>query len=273
MLYSHDKVNTRKPAFTILPNDNATIFRWIHLPANNMAWVEALLTKLFIEEGTSDIDGFKALERSFSHQHRGQQSHSHFMRPLCQNTPRAPQLPEVDPPSTTTEQPPPTIVLNGVSTSNEDALPRSLTRTSTSASGDDKSKWTKTSAQPSTKDQGKGLPKDKSKKATIKGNKSPKGDYQNLGKNQQRKPRHLQAQNRNPRFPVFPSRKEATHISKGNVYTFMPYLHFETKQRCQEMQQAIKAAESMKTPHSRQFLKGKILWLPFISHPGINQEI
>ena len=74
VLYGDDKDNHRKPAFTIIPNDNATEFRWIHLPSNNMAWVEALLTKLFIEEGASDIDGFKALERSFSHQHRGQQS-------------------------------------------------------------------------------------------------------------------------------------------------------------------------------------------------------
>ncbi|TVY89087.1 Ankyrin [Lachnellula willkommii] len=216
VLYGEDKDNNLKPAFTIIPNDDATVLRWIHLPSNNMAWVEALLTKLFIEEGASDID-------------------------------------EVEPPSARTEQPLPTIVLNGASTSNENTLPQSLTRTSTSASGDDKSKWMKTSAQHGNKDQGKGLPKDKSKKATIKGNKSPKAESKPSNKNLQRK----FSQSRHPRSPAFPIRKDGTHISRGNVYTFMPYLHFETKQRCQEMQLAIKAAESMKNSHSRHPLKAR----------------
>ncbi|TVY14162.1 hypothetical protein LARI1_G008637, partial [Lachnellula arida] len=175
------------------------------------------------------------------------------MRPLCQSTSRAPQLSEVEPPNARTEQPLPTIVLNGASTSNENTLPQSLTRTSTSASGDDKSKWMKTSAQHGNKDQGKGLPKDKSKKATIKGNKSPKAESQPSKKNLQRK----FSQSRHPRSPAFPIRKDGTHISRGNVYTFMPYLHFETKQRCQEMQLAIKAAESMKNSHSRHPLKAR----------------
>ena len=238
-----------------------------------MAWVEALLTKLFVEEGASDIDGFKALERSFSHQHRGRQSHSHFMRPLCQSTPRAPQLPEVESFSTT-EQPPPTIVLNGGgSAPHENALPRSLTRASTSASGDDKSEWGKTSSQNNSKDQSKALPKDKSKKTAIKGNRSPKGGSQTPNKDQQRKTSQHQTQKRSPRSPVFPRRKDASHISKGNVYTFMPYLHFETKQRCQEMQQAIKTAESMKALHRPHLVKGKLLWALFISQSRINQGL
>lgn len=108
-------MNERKPKLSILPTDKASEFRWIHLPANNMAWVEALLTKLFIEEGGSDVEGFKALERSFSHQHRGQQSHSHFMRPLCQSTTRAPRPPKTGDESgdSSNEQGPPTIVING----------------------------------------------------------------------------------------------------------------------------------------------------------------
>lgn len=47
-------------------------------------WCDALLTKRFIEEGATDIEGYKALESSFSHQHKGQQQHSRFMRPMCQ---------------------------------------------------------------------------------------------------------------------------------------------------------------------------------------------
>jgi hypothetical protein len=50
LLYGRDVVNPRKPAVSILPTDSkATDFRWIHLPANNKAWVEALLAKAFIE--------------------------------------------------------------------------------------------------------------------------------------------------------------------------------------------------------------------------------
>ena len=45
-------------------------FRWIHLPANNMAWAEALISKAFLEGGAKDVMGLKALERAFSEQHR-----------------------------------------------------------------------------------------------------------------------------------------------------------------------------------------------------------
>ncbi len=60
-------------------------FRWIHLPANNIAWAEALITKFFLERGFSDPGSFKAMLRLFGQrQHRGRKVHSRFMRPLCQ---------------------------------------------------------------------------------------------------------------------------------------------------------------------------------------------
>jgi ankyrin repeat protein len=60
-------------------------FRWIHLPANNTAWAEALITKFFLERGFSDPGSFKAMLRLFGQrQHRGRKVHSRFMRPLCQ---------------------------------------------------------------------------------------------------------------------------------------------------------------------------------------------
>jgi hypothetical protein len=60
-------------------------FRWIHLPANNIAWAEALITKFFLERGFTDAGSFKAMLRLFGQrQHRGRQVHSRFMRPLCQ---------------------------------------------------------------------------------------------------------------------------------------------------------------------------------------------
>lgn len=42
------------------------------------------MTKRFIEDEARDVDGYKALEASFNHQHRGQKAHSRFMRPMCQ---------------------------------------------------------------------------------------------------------------------------------------------------------------------------------------------
>ncbi|KAI1819301.1 hypothetical protein F4861DRAFT_149909 [Xylaria intraflava] len=63
-------------------------FRWIHLPANNIAWVETLLAKSFIEAGHRDIDSFKAIERCFDQaQHRGKFTHSFFMRNFCHRIP------------------------------------------------------------------------------------------------------------------------------------------------------------------------------------------
>lgn len=62
-------------------------FRWIHLPANNVAWAEALITKFFLERDFSDPESFKAMLRLFGQrQHRGRKVHSRFMRPLCQRT-------------------------------------------------------------------------------------------------------------------------------------------------------------------------------------------
>ncbi|KAF4631989.1 hypothetical protein G7Y89_g6148 [Cudoniella acicularis] len=234
---------------TIRPTDKATNFRWVHLPANNMAWVESLLTKLFIEEGAHDIEGFKALERSFSHQHRGQKSHSHFMRPLCQSTPRAPKIAETE--TSKSEEPgPPMIVVNG--SDPNDVSPRTPVRGSTTASGDGISDWLKQSSS-SGKENGKGGLKEKPKK--TKGNKSPKIGTE-TPTNDQRKKNYLH-QRGNPRSLASIGRKETTtqHISKGNLFVFMPYCHYETTERCQEMQQAIKTAETLRSPFRLSFSK------------------
>lgn len=79
---SRDNVST-KPE----PSDTGS-FRWIHLPVNNLGWCHALLTKHFIENGASDIEGFKALERSlYQQQYRGRKVHSRHMRPYCSRLP------------------------------------------------------------------------------------------------------------------------------------------------------------------------------------------
>ncbi|KAF2637723.1 hypothetical protein P280DRAFT_95152 [Massarina eburnea CBS 473.64] len=48
------------------------------------------------------------------------------------------------------------------------------------------------------------------------------------------------------RSPGSPGRKDPTITAKGNIFTFMPYLHFETDTRRQEMQAAIERAKRLK---------------------------
>ncbi|KAJ8115401.1 hypothetical protein OPT61_g2953 [Boeremia exigua] len=263
ILYGRDAVNPRKPAVTILPKESkATNFRWIHLPANNMAWVEALLTKAFIEEGANDDEGFRALERSFTHQHRGQQIHSHFMRPLCQSTPRAPKHQDESDLSDGAEQAPPQIVVSsglGLSIDSiagaQDApmpqFPRTPVRTGTVST--DQTDWTTGSGTPTGKEN-KSKQKDKtgklqkwrgSKQASgrSRGTDTPTRHYDHQASRKSSMP---MTESGLLRSPGSPGRRDPTAVAKANVFIFMPYLHFETDRRRQEMQDAITRAQSLK---------------------------
>lgn len=211
-----------------------------------MAWVEALLTKAFIEEGASDVEGFKALERSFSHQHRGQQSHSHFMRPLCQSTPRAARGAEGEKEDVSSEHGPPVIVINGKS--EHKSSPQPSAKRSTSNEG--RAESSKSTPQVGSKDN-KPVQKEKGKKATSRGNKSPKTGIETPSKEYRRKPGSpfdsLRSQSSGSSVL-----KDTIAASRGNVFTFMPYLHFETSRRRQEMQEAIRRAEmTLQSPRPR----------------------
>ncbi|KAL8705182.1 MAG: hypothetical protein Q9201_001682 [Fulgogasparrea decipioides] len=85
LLYGWD-LDRQKPTVTTLVKHVPAkpAFRWIHLPTNNIAWVETLITKYFIENNASDVDGFKAMQKLLGQQYRGPTVHSFFMRPLCQ---------------------------------------------------------------------------------------------------------------------------------------------------------------------------------------------
>ncbi len=279
LLYGRDCVNPRKPAINILPKDSkATSFRWIHLPANNMAWVEALLTKAFIEEGATDVEGFKALERSFSHQHRGQQVHSHFMRPLCQSTPRAPKQHDDWDLSDGGEQGPPQIVVSsgsGLGIASPPAqetplppFPKPPVRTGTVST--DATDWTVgsgsgtgTGTGTGTGKEGRGKTKEKTKKQARWGgsrhaNKRPGGTDTPTRRGADTPTRHTDHHSRSTnmssslvhsghlRSPGSPGRKEPSSMAKGNIFAFMPYLHFETDRRRQEMQAAIARAQLLK---------------------------
>lgn len=230
LLYGRDKENPRKQAITTVPADSrATDFRWIHLPANNMAWVEALLTKSFIEEGAHDVDGFKGLEKSFNYQHRGQRTHSHFMRPLCQNTPRTmlrrhEEETSEEPVSdhghmkldnTGRKQKGPGGNLDRVDSHSHDEGP-----------GGSHGKKSKSNQKRGKSGSAPGTPKSETK------GKSPWG----LSEKQARSsPLSASTMCKDP-HPL---------VSTCNICVFMPYLHFETTERRQKMQDAISRAETL----------------------------
>lgn len=263
VLYGRDTTNPRKPAVAVLPVESkATSFRWIHLPANNMAWVEALLTKAFIEEGANDHEGFRALERSFTHQHRGQQVHSHFMRPLCQSTPRAPRYHEDSDLSDGAEQGPPQIVVNSglglsidsIAGAQDAPLPhfaRAPARTGTVST--DQTDWT-TGSGTATGKEGRTKQKDKTGKLQKWRGSKPaggrSGGTETPTKQHERQSRRKASTPMTDsgllRSPGSPGRKDPTAVAKCNIVTFMPYLHFETDHRRQEMQEAIARAQSLK---------------------------
>ncbi|KUI61969.1 hypothetical protein VP1G_09111 [Cytospora mali] len=90
LLYGWDHKNDRPkiPAYTA-NGGLSTDFRWIHLPANNINWIETFLTKWFMESGYQDLETYKALTKCFEQEHRGALPHANFMRPFCHRIPHA----------------------------------------------------------------------------------------------------------------------------------------------------------------------------------------
>lgn len=225
LLYGRDPENPRKQAFNTVPVDsNVTDFRWVHLPANNMAWVEALLTKAFIEEGLHDVDGFKGLEKSFNYQHRGQWTHSHFMRPLCQSTPRASRFREDE--SISEEKP--DDVSSYAPSSISGCMPTSFGPGRGNQHGNkNMKKFGKIDRTDSSDSQIHQHNKTGSKRGgggRASGPGTPKGRQTPFS--------------REDRYPSF-----FRDSAASNVCMFMPYLHFETTERRDKMQDAIQRAE------------------------------
>lgn len=81
----------KEPGMT---KDEHVSFRWFHLPANNMRWIEVLMTQLY---GTTSAYKILKSERWVRRQHQSMSVHHHggaapaeihharFMRPLCQS--------------------------------------------------------------------------------------------------------------------------------------------------------------------------------------------
>ncbi|EHK96310.1 putative Ankyrin-3 [Glarea lozoyensis 74030] len=137
------------------------------------------------------------------------------------STPRAVKVVEADAKDENPRPlpPPPTIVVNGAADARSVTTPRTPTRGSTSASGDD---WLKDTPG-SGKEHGKGSQKEKSKKghdkAQTKGSKSPKiGSDNATPKNskEQRKATYLH-QSKAPRSPSASGRRDAPLMLKENI--------------------------------------------------------
>ncbi|PLN85525.1 hypothetical protein BDW42DRAFT_202385 [Aspergillus taichungensis] len=225
LLYGRDAENPRKAAFSTVPErSGATDFRWIHLPANDMGWVEALLTKAFIEEGAHDVESFKGLERSFHFQHRGQRAHSLFMRPLCVSSPRA--------------VPGSRFHDGGGCSGGEGSVVEGSVGENRRCSGEGQGQKGKKSPLSGGGKKGEGQNEshcqDGGKKA--KGQKKKPGTW----------PPSMTAARKDKAKPAPLSLcKETALAATSNVCVFMPYLHFETAQGRQKMQDAIQQAQML----------------------------
>jgi Mg2+ and Co2+ transporter CorA len=240
----------------------ATRLRWIHLPANNIAWCDALLTKRFLEEGAIDVEGYKAMEASFSQQHRGQKQHSRFMRPMCSTVHRQADVDD-------------SIILeNGskpVGAKRSSAKQMSASRQSTFSSdvsnqestevrrvpksslpgvgnldqgqtagpaqqmSDTVSNTTKTEGKTGQKVKESASLKTPSKKGDSKNEPATKKNAKEVGF--KKDARHKISRNNTMDSSVSSIRSK--QVSTSNVYLFMPYLHFESDERRREMQEAI----------------------------------
>ena len=212
LLYGWDEKMDKPHVSTLIRNVPAKpTFRWIHLPANNMAWVEALLTKQFVENSASDVQGFKALEKSFSQLHRGPTVHSHFMRPLCRRMPpTARDPPASDLSESATEKSGNEAELPVIVTPKADNVPVLAAQApeTQGRQGERKRKKSKKSSENTS-----------TGSTPMKTSNSPRADLKPPGR---RDNRHTE-RNRTPL-----GRNSRDKERNGNVMLFMPYLHYET---------------------------------------------
>lgn len=230
LLYS-EKMKVRNKPQQSFSKDR---FRWIHLPANNMAWAETLFNKLFIEEDAGDVDSFKSLQKTLSHQHRGRHVHSTFMIPQCSHirsvrkgTP-PPWLPKGDgvgviseqpetlAPSSTTAPDPVTPTPSPKPKTHKGSKPRvQIEREAARA----KSRRMKTRRQSTT-----------STGSSIRQNSIAEG-----------------ANDDSENDPTRDITEDEISTLHGNIALFMPYLHFETHERRVLMTETIKSVKSGET--------------------------
>ena len=229
VLYGWDSKLEKPMVPTLVRNISAKPkFRWIHFPCNNMSWIETLLTKRFIEDSASDVDGFKAIEKISGQRHRGPTVHSHFMRPLCQRLqPTGKNIQGIHPidnqeevPNSISKTPVPTIVTpdkeNGIL--NKPTVPINSP----------KSKDAPTDAKHRKNSKPKVGSMDSAPSKTAGQTKAAKS-IPDMSRQRQRS---------HPALKPVTSKMDRN----GNLILFMPYLHYETHRRRKLMSDAIDRA-------------------------------
>ena len=231
VLYGMDESKRQPLVTTLVRNVPAKpTFRWIHLPANNMTWVDTLITKHFVENNASDVEGFKALERSFGQCHKGPRVHSHFMRPLCQRIPPTSKDPVA---SDMTESATETLVDEASSIATSKVESASILQPGFKKSTPDsmsRRREKKSSSKSST-----GSPNGVASKRTNVSRTNSIASYSNQPEQNWKTPLKM------------PFRKPDR---KGNIVLFMPYLHYETDERRRNMSNAIRQVETASTDRS-----------------------
>ena len=238
LLYGIDQQRQKPLVTTLVRNIPARpIFRWIHLPTNNLAWVETLITKHFIENSASDVEGFKALEKILAQQHRGPTVHSFFMRPLCQRMqPTGKDIPSSRMPDTLTEDTildPDTSIPLIILPQGEN-MPPSDRKSATNSSDRrplQSNKRSKNAASPQSATH--------TTKSTNKTGEGMQGIIQ-----------RSRANKALPRSRISSDKKAAR---SGNIVLFMPYLHYETHRNRKTMADVIERASTNPNPLSRAF--------------------
>jgi ankyrin repeat protein/Mg2+ and Co2+ transporter CorA len=224
LLYGWDE-DTNKPTVSTVPKNvkYQPAFRWIHLPANNIAWVETLLAKNFVENshkdiGARDIEPFKALEKTFDQEHRGKFAHAHFMRTFSHRIPASPNHEREEKEKTlisvAEEQ-------SDVSTTSQATLvttPKKAPENATPTKGDNKKK----------------------SKAEQIAERHPKRSKRTSGPPGNPPGTKLAA--RSASQLSFEATKSVS--LNGKIVLFMPFLHYETNERRRKLSAAISAARS-----------------------------
>ncbi|KIW02552.1 hypothetical protein, variant [Verruconis gallopava] len=214
-------------------------FRWIHLPANNIAWVETLLAKAFVEGGCKDIEDYKALEKCFNQEHRGPEAHAHFMRPWSQRYAISPFRAEkpIDPP--------PEIIVG--SERGDGQLEQSAaTLVITPAEGDAELSPISTPKRPppsppGTETAGSGRKKPKKVRETIE-DRHGKTQKRRNGPQNDGQSKRQKAAEANKAPSGAPKNAPSTPGANGKIVLFMPFLHYESDGKRRRMAEAVQLA-------------------------------
>jgi ankyrin repeat protein len=240
------------PETSIMP-DVRTTFRWIHLPANNIAWLDTLFKKWFIQGGAFNFQALEVLERSLNRQYEERQ-------PFSPNKPASYQIFQLDNsgdeisvvehqsvPSTVISKPrtrePPFRSHENPNIGTKPVFPSQVSTVSP--------KGTKRvpTIIPRQQDlEGKGQEDAGKEQGAVKAKKKGGAELEipRAGPLAMKAPRNVQARTdyeRNAPHVIELRQSSSSTRCESIIITFQSYLHFETQSYAYEMQRAIKHAQ------------------------------